>query len=132
MTDNNLKQADITNTNVSEILKIYLTARGQVEVKLMHGVVPPETHSAKDRNREIPFCQKKMDDLAGGVGAGGGVVSGTGGTPGTSGIGKLDISIVSGPMRMYDAPARSAIVALDSISTATPALICTATPALSA
>jgi hypothetical protein len=59
----NLRQADITNTNVSEILKIYLTARGQVEVKNIHGVVPPETHSAKDRTREIPFCQEKMDQF---------------------------------------------------------------------
>ena len=58
-----LRQADITNTNVSEILKIYLTARGQVEVKQLHGVTPPETHSSKDRNREIPFCQKKMDEF---------------------------------------------------------------------
>ncbi len=59
----NLRQADITNTNVSEILKIYLTARGQVEVKNLHGVTPPETHSLKDRSREIPFCQKRMEEF---------------------------------------------------------------------
>ena len=29
----NLRQADITNTNVSEILKIYLRARGQVTIR---------------------------------------------------------------------------------------------------
>lgn len=59
----NLRQADITNTNVSEILKIYLTARGQAEVKNLHGVVPPETHSPKDRNREIPYCHKRMEEF---------------------------------------------------------------------
>ena len=59
----NLRQADITNTNVSEILKLYLIARGQLEVKNVHGIVPPETHSLKDRTREIPFCKKKMDEF---------------------------------------------------------------------
>lgn len=59
----NLKQADITNTNVSEILKIYLRARGQVEVKNLHGVTPPETHSLKDRSKEIPYCHKRMEEF---------------------------------------------------------------------
>ena len=45
----NLKQADITNTNVSEILKIYLTARGQNEVKLLHNLNPPEMLHAKGK-----------------------------------------------------------------------------------
>ncbi|XP_059099037.1 bromodomain adjacent to zinc finger domain protein 2B-like [Tigriopus californicus] len=59
----NLRVADITNTNVSEILKLYLTARGQVEVKHLHGLVPPETHSAKDRNKEIPYDKAKMAEF---------------------------------------------------------------------
>ena len=58
----NLRQADITNTNVSEILRIYLMARGQYEVRLLHGVHPPETHDPKNRHKEIPFCQKRMDE----------------------------------------------------------------------
>ena len=47
----NLRQADITNTNVSEILRIFLTARGQVEVKLLHNLNPPEMLHAKDPRR---------------------------------------------------------------------------------
>ena len=58
----NLRQADITNTNVSEILRIYLMARGQYEVWVLHGVKPPETHDPKNRHKEIPFCQKRMDE----------------------------------------------------------------------
>ena len=58
----NLRQADITNTNVSEILRIYLMARGQYEVWVLHGVKPPETRDPKNRHKEIPFCQKKMDE----------------------------------------------------------------------
>jgi hypothetical protein len=57
-----LRQADITNTNVSEILRIYLIARGQYEVRLLHNVTPPETHHPKDKHKEIPFCQKRMDE----------------------------------------------------------------------
>ena len=53
-----LRQADITNTNVSEILKLYLTARGQFEVRVLHGVIPPETHT-KDK-REIPYSKERM------------------------------------------------------------------------
>ena len=58
----NLRQADITNTNVSEILRIYLLARGQYEVWVLHSVKPPETRDPKNRHKEIPFCQKKMDE----------------------------------------------------------------------
>ena len=47
----NLRQADITNTNISEVLRIYLTARGQAEVKLMHNRNPPEMLHAKDPRR---------------------------------------------------------------------------------
>ncbi|CAB4066508.1 unnamed protein product [Lepeophtheirus salmonis] len=36
-----LRQADITNTNITEILKIYLHARAQAEVKACHGAIPP-------------------------------------------------------------------------------------------
>ena len=54
----NLRQADITNTNVSEILRIYLIARGQAEVRTLHGVPPPDTH-VKDRS-SIP--QEKFDE----------------------------------------------------------------------
>ena len=45
----NLRQADITNTNVSEILKVFLTARGQVEVKLLHNINPPDMLHAKGK-----------------------------------------------------------------------------------
>ncbi len=34
-----------------------------MEVKQLHGVVPPETHSTKDRTREIPYCKKKMEEF---------------------------------------------------------------------
>ena len=47
----NLRQADITNTNVSEILRIYLFARAQAEVRMLHGLAPPEMH-LKDRSKE--------------------------------------------------------------------------------
>ena len=47
----NLRQADITNTNVSEILRIYFFARAQAEVRMLHGLAPPEMH-LKDRSKE--------------------------------------------------------------------------------
>ena len=58
----NLRQADITNTNVSEILKIYLTARGQVEVKLLHNLNPPEMLHSKDPRRETMCTPQKLDE----------------------------------------------------------------------
>jgi hypothetical protein len=58
----NLRQADITNTNVSEILKIYLTARGQVEVKLLHSMTPPEMLHAKDPRRESMISPRKIEE----------------------------------------------------------------------
>lgn len=44
----NLRQADITNTNISEILRIFLRARAQYEVKLFHGVAPAEPKDRKE------------------------------------------------------------------------------------
>ena len=35
----------------------------QLEVKNLHGVTPPETHSAKDKTREIPYCHKRMAEF---------------------------------------------------------------------
>ena len=49
----NLRQADITNTNVSEILKIYFFARAQAEVRMLHGLAPPDIHY-KDRRSDGP------------------------------------------------------------------------------
>ena len=47
----NLRQADITNTNVSEILRIYFFSRAQAEVRMLHGLAPPDMH-LKDKSRE--------------------------------------------------------------------------------
>ena len=59
----NLRQADITNTNVSEILKIYLRARAVIEVKNLHGVLPPDAHITRDKTvKDQPVCQEKMDE----------------------------------------------------------------------
>ena len=58
----NLRQADITNTNISEILKIYLTARGQAEVKIMHNSNPPEMLHAKDPRRETQYTPEKIEE----------------------------------------------------------------------
>ena len=56
----NLRQADITNTNISEILRIFLTARGQMEVKVMHNANPPEMLHAKDPRRETMYTPEKI------------------------------------------------------------------------
>ncbi len=53
MLGQNLRQADITNTNVTEILRIYLLARAQAEMRTLHGLAPPESY-AKDRNALQP------------------------------------------------------------------------------
>ena len=59
----NLRQADITNTNVSEILKIYLRARAVIEVKNLHGVLPPDAHITRDKTvKDLPVCKEKMDE----------------------------------------------------------------------
>lgn len=58
----NLRQADITNTNISEILRIYLTARGQMEVKVMHNCNPPEMLHAKDPRRETMYTPEKIEE----------------------------------------------------------------------
>ncbi len=58
----NLRQADITNTNISEILRIFLTARGQVEVKVMHNTNPPEMLHAKDPRRETMYTPEKIEE----------------------------------------------------------------------
>lgn len=44
----NLRQADITNTNLSEILRIFISARATYEVKLFQGVGPPEFKDKKE------------------------------------------------------------------------------------
>ena len=54
----NLRQADITNTNVSEILKVFLTARGQVEVKLFHNINPPDMLHAKGKKTTFNFFSR--------------------------------------------------------------------------
>ena len=46
----NLRQADITNTNLSEILRLFIQARAMAEIKLFHGLLPPEP---KDRKEAI-------------------------------------------------------------------------------
>jgi hypothetical protein len=43
-----LRQADITNTNLSEILRIFISARATYEIKLFQGVSPPELKDRKD------------------------------------------------------------------------------------
>ena len=58
----NLRQADLTNTNISEILNIYLTARGQSEVKVMHNATPPDMLHAKDPRRETQYTPEKIDE----------------------------------------------------------------------
>ena len=58
----NLRQADITNTNISEVLRIYLTARGQAEVKLMHNRIPPEMLHAKDPRRILEDTPENIQD----------------------------------------------------------------------
>jgi hypothetical protein len=54
----NLRQADITNTNVTEILRIYLIARAQAEMRTLHGLAPPESY-AKDRH---PLQPEKVEE----------------------------------------------------------------------
>ena len=44
----NLRQADITNTNLSEILRIFISARASFEIKLLQGVSPPEPKDRKE------------------------------------------------------------------------------------
>jgi len=44
----NLRQADITNTNLSEILRIFICARATFEIKLFQGVSPPEFKDRKE------------------------------------------------------------------------------------
>ena len=44
----NLRQADITNTNLSEILRIFISARATFEIKLFQGVSPPDFKDRKE------------------------------------------------------------------------------------
>ena len=44
----NLRQADITNTNLSEILRIFISARATFEIKLFQGVNPPDFKDRKE------------------------------------------------------------------------------------
>ena len=59
----NLRQADITNTNVSEILRIYCFARAQAEVRMLHGLAPPEMH-LKDRSKEALLEPEHVERVA--------------------------------------------------------------------
>ena len=52
----NLRQADITNTNLSEILRIFIQARAMAEVKLFHGILPPEPKDRKEAIRSLYQC----------------------------------------------------------------------------
>ena len=54
----NLRQADITNTNVTEILRIYLLARAQAEMRTLHGLAPPESY-AKEKH---PLQAEKVEE----------------------------------------------------------------------
>ena len=54
----NLRQADITNTNVTEILRIYLLARAQAEMRTLHGLAPPESY-AKEKH---PLQPEKVEE----------------------------------------------------------------------
>lgn len=58
----NLRQADITNTNVSEILRIYLFARAQAEVRMLHGLAPPDTY-IKDKNRDAQLEPEHIERI---------------------------------------------------------------------
>ena len=49
----NLRQADITNTNLSEILRIFIQARAMAEVKLFHGILPPEPKDRKEAIQDL-------------------------------------------------------------------------------
>merc|ERR1719422_831359 len=49
----NLRQADITNTNLSEILRIFIQARAMAEIKLFHGLLPPEPKDRKEAIQDL-------------------------------------------------------------------------------
>lgn len=49
----NLRQADITNTNLSEILRIFIQGRSMAEIKLFHGILPPEPKDRKEAIQDI-------------------------------------------------------------------------------
>ena len=57
----NLRQADITNTNISEVLRMYFYARAQAEVRTIHGLAPPECY-ARTRNLESPEATTERVD----------------------------------------------------------------------
>ena len=49
----NLRQADITNTNLSEILRLFIQARAMAEIKLFHGLIPPEPKDRKEAIQDL-------------------------------------------------------------------------------
>ena len=49
----NLRQADITNTNLSEILRLFIQARAMAEIKLFHGVIPLEPKDRKEAIQDL-------------------------------------------------------------------------------
>ena len=55
----NLRQADITNTNLSEILRIFIQGRAMAEIKLFHGILPPEP---KDKKEAVQGPMVNADD----------------------------------------------------------------------
>ena len=58
----NLRQADITNTNVSEILKLYFFARAQAEVRMLHGLAPPDLHFKDRRSDGLGVPTERIDE----------------------------------------------------------------------
>ena len=49
----NLRQADITNTNLSEILRIFIQARAMAEIKLFHSILPAEPKDRKEAIQDL-------------------------------------------------------------------------------
>ena len=58
----NLRQADITNTNISEVLKMYFYARAQAEVRTMHGLAPPECYARFGRSDPAAVTTERVDE----------------------------------------------------------------------
>ncbi|XP_059475219.1 bromodomain adjacent to zinc finger domain protein 2B-like isoform X2 [Neocloeon triangulifer] len=57
-----LRQADITHTNLSEILRIYLYANATGEVKALHGVTFEREREKKEPNRNQAFLEKMKEN----------------------------------------------------------------------
>ncbi|XP_065342167.1 bromodomain adjacent to zinc finger domain protein 2B-like isoform X13 [Cloeon dipterum] len=57
-----LRQADITHTNLSEILRIYLYANATGEVKALYGVTYEREREKKEPNRNQAFLDRMKDN----------------------------------------------------------------------